>query len=130
MERVDRRRALQETLSRLGMIVDGVQACAIVDRDGFALATHPAGGDGASVADGAQVAAAAAMLTGSAERALDRLAQGRMSRLLLEGEEGSLLSCPAGPVTLAVVIAPGASLGHVLFAAQKAAAEVDSILAE
>ena len=53
-----------------------------------------------------------------------------MGRLLLEGDAGSLLSCPAGQVTLALVVEPGASMGHVLFAAQKAAEEVESILSE
>ena len=51
-----------------------------------------------------------------------------MGRLLLEGENGSLLTCPAGRVTLAVVVEPGASMGHVLFAAQKTADEIESIL--
>ncbi|MCE2472453.1 MAG: hypothetical protein J4G18_11260 [Anaerolineae bacterium] len=58
------------------------------------------------------------------------MAQGDMGRLVLEGEGGTLLNCPAGDVTLALVIEPGASMGHVLFAAQKAAAEIESILAQ
>ena len=131
MDRVDRRAALLEALRRLGMIVEGVSACVVVNDDGFAIAAYSAGmsADGAQVdPSAAQVAAVSAALAGMAERALDRLAQGKMGRLLLEGENGSLLTCPAGQVTLAVVVEPGASMGHVLFAAQKTADEIESIL--
>ena len=68
-------------------------------------------------------------MTGQAERTLGRLAQGDMGRLVLEGEHGTLLNCPAGDATLALVIEKSASMGHVMFAAQKAAAEIESILA-
>ncbi len=128
----DRVQALEETLHRLGLVVDGVKTCVVVNHDGFAIAAYPSKPQD-NTPDGhlsaARVAAVAATLAGLAERTLDQLAQGDMGRLLLEGESGTLLSCPAGQVTLALVIEPGASMGHVLFAAQKAAAEVESILA-
>ena len=132
MERSERGDALQAALRRLGMVVDGVTASVVVSEDGLALAAYPDGEDGSGsegIASTAQVAAVSATLAALAERSLDRLAQGELGRLLLEGEAGTLLSCPAGDVTLALLVEKEASMGHVLFAAQKAAAEIEDILA-
>ena len=128
----ERGEALQAALRRLGLIVDGVNASVVVSEDGLALAAHPDGGDlsaGDDPINAAQVAAVSATLAALAERSLDRLAQGELGRLLLEGEAGALLSCPAGDVILALLVEKDASMGHVLFAAQKAAAEIEAILA-
>ena len=132
MKQRDRSRAVDESLRRLGMVVEGVKTCVVVSDDGLPIASFsPAGHNNSQTdpLDAAQVAAVAARLAGLAERSLDRLAQGDMGRLLLEGEHGTLLSCPAGDVTLALLVERGASMGHVLFAAQKAAAEIASTLA-
>ncbi len=128
----DRTRALDESLRRLGLVAEGVKTCVVVSDDGLSIAawSHDARkSSGVDPANAAEVAAVAARLAGLAERSLDRLAQGDMGRLLLEGERGTLLTCPAGDVTLALLIEPKANMGHVLFAAQKAAAEIASILA-
>ncbi len=128
----DRVIALEAALRRLGMIVDGVTASVIVSEDGFALAAYPDSEDGSgrgNVVSMAQVAAVSATLAALAERSLDRLAQGELGRLLLEGEAGTLLSCPAGDVTLALLVEKDASMGHILFAAQKTAEEIEAILA-
>ena len=128
----DRVIALEAALRRLGMIVDGVTASVIVSEDGFALAAYPDSEDGSGrgdVVSMAQVAAVSATLAALAERSLDRLAQGELGRLLLEGEAGALLSCPAGDVTLALLVEKDASMGHILFAAQKTAEEIEAILA-
>lgn len=129
----DRDSALAEALRRLCLVVDGVKTSVIVSEDGFALAAYPDDADG-SASDGrlnaAQVAAVSATLAALAERSLDRLAQGKMGRLLLEGDAGALLSCPAGDVTLALLVEKEASMGHVLFAAHKAAEEIEAILAD
>ena len=132
MVRENRSGALQEALRRLGMVVDGVKTSVIVSEEGFAIAAYP-GDEGESPRDYAlnapQVAAVSATLAAMAERCLDRLAQGEMGRLLLEGEAGTLLSFPAGDVTLALLVEKDASMAHVLFAAQKTVAEIDAILA-
>ena len=120
-------------MRRLALVVEGVKTCVLVNHDGLAIAAYPdgTGGDPAdSPVSAAQVAAVSAALSGMAERTLERLAQGGMGRLLLEGKTGALLSCPAGQAILTIVVEPDASMAHVLFAAQKAAAEVESILAE
>ena len=132
MARENRGEALQAALQRLGMVVDGVKFSVIVSDEGFAIAAYPRA-DGANSGDdplnAAQLAAVAAALAALAERSLDRLDQGGLRRLLLEGEAGTLLSCPAGDVTLSLLVERGASMAHVLFAAQKTAAEIDAILA-
>ena len=132
MARTERGDALEAALRRLGMIVDGVTASVVVSEDGLALAAYPDTEDGSGrdgMVNPAQVAAVSATLAALAERSLDRLAQGELGRLLLEGEAGTLLSCPAGDVILALLVEKEASMGHVLFAAQKAAAEIEAILA-
>lgn len=132
MTRENRSGALEAALRRLSMVVEGVNASVIVSDEGFAIAAYPGDGE-TSASDGrlnaARLAAVSAALTALADRSLDRLAQGEMGRLLLEGEAGALLSCPAGDVTLALLVKKDASMAHVLFAAQKTAAEIDAILA-
>ncbi len=133
MNQRDRQEALDESLRRLGLVAEGVKTCVVLNDDGFPIAAFPADKEPGDVNDplsAPQVAAVSARLTGQAERTLDCLAQGDMGRLVLEGEGGTLLNCPAGDVTLALVIEPGASMGRVLFAAQKAAAEIESILSQ
>ena len=128
----DRLRALDEALRRLGLVAAGVNTCVIVSDDGLPIAawSHDALDSGsADRLQAAEVAAVAARLVALADRSLDRLAQGDMGRLVLEGGQGTLLSCPAGDVSLALLVAADANMGHVLFAAQKAAAEIASILA-
>ena len=132
MAHEDRGGALQAALRRLGLVVEGVKTSVIVSDEGFAIAAYP-GEDEASASDdplnAPHVAAVAATLAALAERSLDRLAQGEMGRLLLEGEAGTLLSFPAGDVSLALLVEKDASMAHVLFAAQKTVAEIDAILA-
>ena len=120
----DRSPALQETLQRLTVVAEGIVACALFAAEGFAIAAHPAAGD-----DAAQLAAICANLVFSADGAMKRLAQGGLARLLLDAEHGTLLCCKCGKAWLAVLIEADASLAHVLFAAQKASDDIESILA-
>ena len=132
MARQNRSDALEAALTRLGLVVDGVKTSVIVSREGFPLAAFPGADNGSPSLDpqlAAQVAAVSAALADLGKRSLDRLAQGEMGRLLLEGEAGVLISCPAGDATLALLVEKDASMAHVLFAARKAAAEIDAILA-
>lgn len=132
MDQGERSRALAESLRRLGMVVEGVKACVVVNDDGLAIAAFPDESLNSSKhgpLNATHMAAVAARLAGLAEHSLDRLSQGDMGRLLLEGEHGTLLSCPAGDATLTLLIERGASMGHVLFAAHKAADEIATVLA-
>ncbi len=127
----DRSDSLDATLRRLCLVVEEITACVVVDGDGFVLAAYPA--DDKNIApppavDARELAALAATLAGMGERTMDRLAQGKIGRLVLEGEAGTLLTCPVGSAALAVLVTAHANLAHVLFAAQKAAAEIESVL--
>lgn len=125
MQSPDRSPALQETLSRLTSVAEGVVACAVFDAEGFLIAAHPDAGDAAE-----QIAAISANLAFTADGAMKRLAQGGLARLLLEAEHGALLCCHCGEVWLATLIDKDASLAHALFAAQKASDDIVSILAD
>lgn len=128
-----RPRALEETLRRLSLVVDGARLCAVVNEDGLALAAYPGDGQSRSqdpALNGANLAAISARMAGMGQFSLQRLAQGRLGRVLVEGEAGTLLCCPAGDVTLALLVDKEASLGHALFAAGKATDQIIAILAE
>ncbi len=124
MESPDRSPALQESLRRLTSVAEGIAACAVFAAEGFAIAAHPEAG-----ADAAQLSAICANLAFTADGAMKRLAQGRLARLLLDAEQGTLLCCKSGEVWLAALIEKDASLAHALFAAQKASEDIESILA-
>lgn len=122
---------LERTLKNLHIAVDGVKASVIVNIDGLLVAAYPPGNEEnphENPTSSPQVAAMSATLIGLAERTLGRLAQGDLERLLMEGEEGVMVVYPAGRASLAVLAEKGARLSHVLFAAKKAAGEVEGIL--
>src|SRR3954469_23846278 len=122
---------LERQLKTLHIAVEGVKASVIVNIDGLLVAAFPPGDEEnphQNPTSSPQVAAMSATLIGLAERTLGRLAQGEMERLLIEGEEGVMVVYPAGRASLAVLAEKGARLSHILFAAKKAAAEVEQIL--
>jgi len=123
--------ALDRTLRNLHTVVEGVMSSVIVNDDGLLVASYLPGDEDnphENPTSSPQVAAMSATLIGLAERTLDRLAQGDLERLLMEGEEGVMVVYPAGRASLAVLVVKDARLAHVLFAARKAAAEVAEIL--
>lgn len=122
---------LEEQLKTLHTVVEGVKASVIVNSDGLLVSAFPPGDDDnphENPTSSPQVAAMSATLIGLAERTLGRLAQGDLERLLMEGEEGVMVVYPAGRASLAVLVTKTARLAHVLFAAKKAAAEIEQIL--
>ncbi len=132
----DRSHALENILQRLALVLGQVERCVIVSEDGLPVASYPldAEANGAGqmperMHENAELAGLAAALAGAGERAMQRLAQGKAGRLVLEGESGTMLSLPVGEVSLAVLVASDANLAQVLFAAQKAAEEIAALLA-
>ena len=128
-----RSEALEDKLKALHTDVDGVKAIVIVNIDGLLVASYPAGDEEnphENPTSSPQVAAMSATLIGLAERTLKRLDQGGLERLLMEGEEGVMVVYPAGRASLAVLVEKDARIARVLFATQKAAAEIISILGE
>ncbi|MCC6616723.1 MAG: roadblock/LC7 domain-containing protein [Anaerolineae bacterium] len=131
MSQESRSAALERTLKTLHAAVDGVKATVIVNIDGLLVAAYPPTDDEnphQNPTSSPQVAAMSATLVGLAEKTLGRLAQGQLERLLMEGEEGVIVIFPAGRASLAVLAEKGSRLSHVLYAAKKAASEVESVL--
>lgn len=136
MKSEDRSQALEMILRRLCLVLEQVKCCVLVTQDGLAVASYPQddGGNGTgkmagSAIESRELAALAAALAGAGERAMKRLAQGKPGRLVLEGQGGIMLSLPVGDVSLAILAAADANLAQVLFAAQKAAEEIETVLA-
>jgi predicted regulator of Ras-like GTPase activity (Roadblock/LC7/MglB family) len=122
---------LETALRALHTVVEGIEASVVVNNDGLLVSSFPPGDDDnphENPTSSPQVAAMAATLIGLAERTLGRLAQGDLERLLMEGEEGVMVVYPAGRASLAVLVSKDARLAHVLYAAKRAAAEVEVIL--
>ena len=131
MQGEDRSHALETILQRLCLVVEQVKCCVIVSEDGLPVASYPFAADGeiqGQEIESAELAALAASLSGAGERTMHRLAQGKPGRLVLEGEAGTMLSFPIGEVSLALLVESDANLAQVLFAAQKASEDIESVL--
>lgn len=131
MKQQFRSEALEDELKKLHSIVDGVKATVIVNNDGLLVAAYPAGNEEnphENPTSSPQVAAMSATLIGLAEKTLGRLAQGELERLLMEGEEGTMVVYPAGRAAVAVLVQKTAHMGHVLYATKQAATEIERIL--
>lgn len=131
MKQQFRSEALEAELKRLHDMVEGVKATVIVNIDGLLVAAYPAEDEEnphANPTSSPQVAAMSATLIGLAEKTLGRLQQGDLERLLMEGEEGTMVVYPAGRAAVAVLVTKTAHMGHVLYATKQAAFEVGKIL--
>lgn len=126
-----RSEALEGELKKLHKLVTGVKASVIVNIDGLLVASYPSGDEEnphENPTSSPQVAAMSATLIGLAEKTLGRLAQGDLERLLMEGEEGTMVVYPAGRAAVAVLVAKEAHMGQVLYATKQAAFEIEGIL--
>jgi len=127
-----RSEALEEQLKNLHNLVQGIKATVIVNIDGLLVASYPAGDDEnphENPTSSPQVAAMSATLIGLAEKTLGRLEQGVLERLMMEGEEGTMVVYPAGRAAVAVLVHKSANMAQVLYATKQAAGEVQRILA-
>lgn len=123
---------INETLQRMHAVVPGIKASVVVNRDGLLVAAMPPGDDDDPLANptsSPQVAAMSATLIGLAERTLGRLEQGTLERLLMEGEEGTMVVYPAGRATLAILVGKDQKIGPVLYAAARSAKDIAEVLA-
>lgn len=123
--------ALEEELRKLHAVVDGVKATVIVNVDGLLVAAYPTGDEDQphqNPTSSPQVAAMSATLIGLAEKTLGRLAQGDLERLLMEGEDGTMVVYPAGRASVAVLVSKSAHMAQVLYATRQAATKIESIL--
>jgi len=123
--------ALHRHLQSLHRGAPDVRGSAIITEDGLVIAAYPPGWDG-DIHDptgGEHVAAMAAVIAGAAERTIERLEQGGLERVLIEGENGIVAVFPVTKdASLALLIAKDAKLGLTLHAARQTAREIHTVL--
>jgi predicted regulator of Ras-like GTPase activity (Roadblock/LC7/MglB family) len=122
--------ALRQTLQGLSETLPDVRAAVIVNVDGLVIVSYPPHSDDVHDPTGDHsVAATTALIMGLAERTLERLAQGSLERVMIEGAEGTIGVYPCtDDAALAVLISKDAKLGLALTAARRTANEIKSIL--
>ena len=96
---------LQEILSALCDRISGIDQLVVVSMEGFVVASHPATIDPTTQAplDSLRIAATAANAISLGESALNRLEHGRFERLIIEGENGSMIVYPLDDTAAALV---------------------------
>jgi predicted regulator of Ras-like GTPase activity (Roadblock/LC7/MglB family) len=131
---VYRTELLEISLKTLCDSLNSVQGAVVVSIEGFVVASYTppavfAGDQEEGATDSPQVAAMAATLIALGERTLGRLAQGELSRLLLEGKSGAMLVVPASKrAAVALMVSSDAKMGLSFYALRRAAKEIGGIL--
>jgi predicted regulator of Ras-like GTPase activity (Roadblock/LC7/MglB family) len=113
--------------------IAGVREAVIVTNEGLVVAAYPAAADEKDahidVGNSHWVAALAAEIIAQSRRAFGRLAQGAVSRVLVEGETGSMIVVPAGDrVALAVMVDTQTKLGLAMFQIGRVAEHIADLL--
>jgi predicted regulator of Ras-like GTPase activity (Roadblock/LC7/MglB family) len=122
---------LEERLRSLCLSMPGILGAVIVSVEGFVVAAHlpeqyPSGDERTNTP---QIAAMAATLVALGEQTLGRLGEGRLERLMVEGEEGAIIVFPIDRNSaLAAMIDKRAKIGLVLVAVRRAAAFLRDVL--
>jgi predicted regulator of Ras-like GTPase activity (Roadblock/LC7/MglB family) len=123
-------RVLQEQIHEN---IEGVQEAVIVTNDGLVVAAYPAIVNAQNARDeignSHWVAALAAEIIAQSRRAFGELAQGKVGRILIEGESGSMIVVPAGDqASLAVMVDTHTKLGLAMFQIARVAQLIDELL--
>ena len=117
---------INRSLRELHKSVEGIVASVVVNINGLLVDSYPPGSE-----DSDQVAALTATLVSLADRTLDRLAQGEVERMLLEGEDGVMAVYPSGKnAALAVLMSKDTKLGMAFYAIKQAAADIAGVLGD
>ncbi|MEM7797996.1 MAG: roadblock/LC7 domain-containing protein [Chloroflexota bacterium] len=118
---------LRQLLTRMPSIRDTV----IVSSDGFVVAACSEEDLTGQEANSPQIAAMTAAIIGLSEQTLMRLAQGHISRLLIEGDDGAIIVLPVkgASVALAVLIGKDAKTGLIMHEIGKTADALGDLLA-
>jgi predicted regulator of Ras-like GTPase activity (Roadblock/LC7/MglB family) len=111
----------------------GVQEAVIVTNDGLVVASHPSIVHEDNAPDDAGsshwIAALAAEIIAQSRRAFGELAQGTVSRVLIEGQSGSMIVVPAGDqASLAVMVDTDTKLGLAMFQIARVAQQIGELL--
>jgi predicted regulator of Ras-like GTPase activity (Roadblock/LC7/MglB family) len=110
--------------------IHGMQEAVIVTNEGLVVAAYPAVEDTSDQAGSSHwVAALAAEIISQSRRAFGQLSQGAVSRILVEGDTGSMIVVPAGEyAALAVMVDSKTKLGLAMFQIARVAERLDSLL--
>ena len=127
-----REETLRQTLEGLSEMTPDIHAAIIVNVDGLVIASYPTRHDDLQDPQSDEsVAATTAMIMNLAQKTLERLAQGELERVMLEGKQGIIGVVPCThDAVLADLIRKQAKLGLALTAAARAANDIKSILTE
>ncbi|WP_231844823.1 roadblock/LC7 domain-containing protein [Methanocella arvoryzae] len=120
---------MEDRSGKLGSVLrklneSGIEASAVVSRDGFILHSEMQAGE----EEKATFAAMAAAVLGAAETVTSELKQGVPRRVIIESGDHRLIEVGAGPMALLVaMVGPKTTLAEALKAIDKAALEVRAI---
>jgi predicted regulator of Ras-like GTPase activity (Roadblock/LC7/MglB family) len=118
----DNSQLLEEVLDELTTHNPDILSALVVSDDGLNVAS------GIPYHDDDAIALAASDLTDMAEEFSKRLDQGKLHRILLEGERRTTVAVRAGKHTILVVLVPAdAKLGLVMLSMRRAANQIASI---
>lgn len=122
---------LGQALKELSASHPGIQAAVILSIEGLLVEAFPADDTEDShinPTSSPQVAAMASVMAGLSRRTLDRLAQGELERLLVQGNEGDLLIYPAGRNFVATLVKKDTNLGPIIATMNQITPRIEAIL--
>ena len=126
-----RSEALWQILRDLRESQEGIQAAVILSVEGLLVEGYPSDDTEDShinPTSSPQVAAMASVMAGLSRRTLDRLAQGDLERLLVQGEEGVLVIYPCGRNFLALLVEKDVRLGPIITAMNAKTPKIQDVL--
>ena len=131
MSNIYRAELLEQELQELLRQSEGILGAVIVSVEGFVIASYPSEftPNVRGTTQVPQVAAMAATMVALGEQTLGRLAQGKIERLMLEGEYGGILVYPVNvSAALATLVDKETKMGITFVAVAKAAKTLSTIL--
>lgn len=126
---------LENGLKHLTETIPSIRQTVIVSIDGFVVASHPSinteNNHDYYSNNTQQVAAMAAALIALGDQTLNRLDQGDMSRLMIEGNDGAIIVYPINrSAALSALVSKTAKMGITLHEISRAAKRLAEILPE
>ncbi len=126
-----RSEVLGDILKAIKHSQQGIQSAVILSVEGLLVEGYPYDNSHDShinPTSSPQVAAMASVMAGLSRRTLDRLAQGDLERLLVQGEEGVLLIYPCGRNFLAVLVEKETRLGPIITEMNARTPQIQAVL--
>lgn len=129
MSKIYRIEKLESELHNLINRMPSIKDAVVVSNDGFVVAAHEPEDLTGHTANSPQIAAMTASLAGLGEQTLMMLSQGKITRLLIEGDEGAIIVHPVNAgATLAAIVAHDAKMGLVMNEIRRASRLLSDIL--